>query len=326
MDKSILHNKILHIGLVVMLMAAVMLSLSSCKGMELENKTEMIEEYTKPQAMVFIANERNRYEQAYSDKVWSLKEGSDGTSFDKLTVKNVMDFMEEIKLLNLLANERGIYTSSTERDRIRRATDAYMAGLTREDLAYIGCSRDDVQLLYTDYLTAEKVLYSITANTDTEISDSEVKVIKIAELGTTDLKKAKAILKRIKIDGESFASMASRYNELPVSEVTLMRGESDNLIEQTAFSMDEGQVSNILAVGDMYYIISCIDSYAEDETATRKDKLSKAIHAEAVRAVLDPYREEHKIQFRNSFWDEIDFSEPSGSTVVNFFEVYNETE
>ncbi len=325
MKHCISHNKILLKCLAAVLLAAVALNLDACRGMELENKTEMIEEYTKPQVMVFIANERNRYEQAYSDKIWSLKDGSDGLTFDKQTVQNVMDFMEEIKLLNLLADERGIYTSSTERDRIRRATDAYMEGLTREDLAYIGCSRDDVQLLYTEYLTAEKVLDSITAGVDTEISDSEVKVIKIAELGTTDLKKAKAILKRIKIDGESFASMASRYNELPVSELTLMRGETEGLIEQTAFSMDEGQVSNILAVGDMYYIICCVDSYAEEETTERKDKLSKAIHLEAVREVLDPYREEHKIQFMSRFWDEIDFSEPSGSTVHNFFDIYNET-
>ncbi len=283
----------------------------------------MVEEYTKPQAMILIANERNRYEAAYSDKIWQVQVGDEAAGFDKLTIQNVKDFMEEIKLLNLLAADRGITVNSTERDLIRRITDEYMAGLSEGDLSYIGCSREDVQTVYTDYYTADKLINSITSNVDTDISDSEVKVIKIAEIGTSDLKKAKAILKRIKIDGESFSAMASRYNELETSERTLMRSEKPDLIEQTAFSLEEGQTSNILAVGDMYYIINCVDGYAEEETLERKERLSKALDTKAVREIVEPYRKEHNIQLLERFWNEIDFSEPSGSTADNFFDVYN---
>ena len=160
---------------------------------------------------------------------------------------------------------------------------------------------------------------------DTEISDSEVKVIRIAMIGTSDLKKAKAILKRIKIDGESFSAMASRYNELDENEMTLMRSDKPNLIEKTAFALEEGQTSNILAVGDMYYIINCVDGYDDQATSERKERLSKAINTKAVREILEPYRREHLIQFMNKFWNEIDFSVPSGSTADNFFDVYNKT-
>ncbi len=317
------YRKIIITGIIAAVELTLMLSLSGCRGMELENKTEMVEEYTKPQAMILIANERNRYEAAYSDKIWQVQVGDEAAGFDKLTIQNVKDFMEEIKLLNLLAADRGITVNSTERDLIRRITDEYMAGLSEGDLSYIGCSREDVQTVYTDYYTADKLINSITSNVDTDISDSEVKVIKIAEIGTSDLKKAKAILKRIKIDGESFSAMASRYNELETSECTLMRSEKPDLIEQTAFSLEEGQTSNILAVGDMYYIINCVDGYAEEETLERKERLSKALDTKAVREIVEPYRKEHNIQLLERFWNEIDFSEPSGSTADNFFDVYN---
>ncbi len=317
------YRKIIITGIIAAVELTLMLSLSGCRGMELENKTEMVEEYTKPQAMILIANERNRYEAAYSDKIWQVQVGDEAAGFDKLTIQNVKDFMEEIKLLNLLAADRGITVNSTERDLIRRITDEYMAGLSDGDLSYIGCSREDVQTVYTDYYTADKLINSITSNVDTDISDSEVKVIKIAEIGTSDLKKAKAILKRIKIDGESFSAMASRYNELETSERTLMRSEKPDLIEQTAFSLEEGQTSNILAVGDMYYIINCVDGYAEEETLERKERLSKALDTKAVREIVEPYRKEHNIQLLERFWNEIDFSEPSGSTADNFFDVYN---
>lgn len=311
--------------LIAALELLTMLGLGGCKGMELENKTEMVEEYTEPQAMILIANERNRYEEIYSDKIWSVKVGDEESGFDKLTVQNVKDFMEELELLNLLAADRGISVNSSERDLIRRVTDEYMDGLTEADLDYMGCSREDVQTLYTDYYIAEKLVNSITSNVDTEISDSEVKVIRIAMIGTSDLKKAKAILKRIKIDGESFSAMASRYNELDENEMTLMRSDKPNLIEKTAFALEEGQTSNILAVGDMYYIINCVDGYDDQATSERKERLSKAINTKAVREILEPYRREHLIQFMNKFWNEIDFSVPSGSTADNFFDVYNKT-
>ena len=301
-------------------------SLTACKGMELENKTEIVEEYTKPQAMILIANERNRYENVYSDKIWSVSVGDEAAGFDKLTVQNVKQFMEEIKLLSMLAGERGITVSSTDRDEIRQITDEYMDGLTEGDLAYIGCDRSDVQTVYTDYFIADKLIESITGGVDSEISDSEVKVIKIRQIGTSDLKKAKAILKRIKIDGESFSSMASRYTETDTIERTLMRGSDNDLIEKTAFTLEEGQTSNIIAENGMYYIISCVDGYAEQETLERKERLEKAMNTKAVRDVLDPYRSEHNIQFVERFWNDIDFSEPSGSSVDNFFDLYNKAE
>lgn len=322
MVKGLIKKKICLL-LIAALELTTVITLSGCKGMELENKTEMVEEYTEPQAMILIANERNRYESIYSDKIWAVKVGDEESGFDKLTVQNVKDFMEELELLNLLAADRGISVNSSERDLIRRITDEYMNGLTEADLAYMGCSREDVQTLYTDYYIAEKLINSITSNVDTEISDSEVKVIRIAMIGTSDLKKAKAILKRIKIDGESFSAMASRYNELDENEMTLMRSEKPDLIEKTAFSLEEGHTSNILAVGDMYYIINCVDGYDDQATSERKDRLSKAINTKAVREILEPYRREHLIQFMNKFWNEIDFSEPSGSTADNFFDVYN---
>ncbi len=310
--------------LMALLCLAAALFLVSCRGIELENKTEFVEEYTKPQAMILIANERNRYENIYSEQIWDIALGEGETGFDKLTVHNVKQFMEQIKLLGMLAEERGITASSQERDVIRQVTDEYMHGLSDADLAYIGCDRSDVQKLYTDFFIAEKLVRSITGEVDTEISDSEVKVIRIQQIGTVDLKKAKAILKRIKIDGESFSSMASRYTETDTTDLTLMRTDTDDLISRTAFALEEGQTSNILAVGDMYYIINCVDGYAENETLERKERLKKAMNSMAVREILGPYQSEHNIKFVERFWNEIEFGDDGGSTVESFFDVYNE--
>lgn len=308
------------VGALLIILAAF--SLWGCRGLELEEKTEEVEEYTSPQAMILIANERNRYESVYSGDLWRITVSEDNTGLDKLTVQNVKQFMEQLKLLCMLAEERGITVTSQERDLLRQLTDEYMAGLTGEDLAYIGCDRLDVQKLYTDYYTANKLVTSITSAVSSEISDSEAKVIKIQQIGTADLKKAKAILKRVKIDGANFNSLASRYTETETIEETLMRGSRGDLIERAAFDLEEGQISNILQIGEMYYIIKCVDGYSKDATLARKNRLERAMNNQAFQAEFAPYSQEHRIRFSERFWNEIDFQTPTGSTVDNFFDLY----
>ncbi len=317
-------NNFRKIKCAAVLTAAVFI-LPSCKGLELENKTEQVEEYTKEQAMVIISNERNRYENAYSEDIWKISVDDEGTGFDKLTIQNVKSYLEEIKLLCMLADERGISITSTERDIVRQMTDEYMAGLDEGDLEYIGCTREDVQKMYTDIFQAEKLINSITGAVDSEISDSEAKVISIQQIVTADEKKAKAILKRIKIDGENFNSMASRYTEDEEIDLKLMRSDNDeDLITRTAFSLEENEVSNILFKDGLYYIIKCTDGYAEEDTLLRKARLEEAMNNKAVMDIIGPYRNEHNIQFVERFWNNMDFSEPDGSEADDFFDIYNE--
>ena len=317
-------NNFRKIKCAAVLTAAVFI-LPSCKGLELENKTEQVEEYTKEQAMVIISNERNRYENAYSEDIWKISVDDEGTGFDKLTIQNVKSYLEEIKLLCMLADERGISITSTERDIVRQMTDEYMAGLDEGDLEYIGCTREDVQKMYTDIFQAEKLINSITGTVDSEISDSEAKVISIQQIVTADEKKAKAILKRIKIDGENFNSMASRYTEDDEIDLKLMRSDNDeDIITRTAFSLEENEVSNILFKDGLYYIIKCTDGYAEEDTLLRKARLEEAMNNKAVMDIIGPYRNEHNIQFVERFWNNMDFSEPDGSEADDFFDIYNE--
>lgn len=295
--------------------------LSGCKGIELENKAEQVEEYSKAQAMIILANERNRYENMYSGGIWKLS-AEDGKTFDLTVIENVKDFMEKIKLLCMMAEERGLSLSSSERELIKEMTDAYMEALSREDLEYIGCSRDDVLKMYTDYFTACRLTEELTAVSDIAISDSEVKVIRIMQIATEDEKKAKAILKKLKIDGSEFNSLASRYSEADQIELTLKKGSEKGLLEKTAFSLDEGQISNILAIGGMYYIIKVTDGYDQTATLQRKEGIKTALDTLAFDAVMLPFEARHTIVFFDKFWNEIDFTQENGSTIDSFFDIY----
>ena len=180
-----------------------------------------------------------------------------------------------------------------------------------------------VQKMYTQYYIACKMTDIITGASEAEISDSEVKVIKIMQIGTEDLKKAKAILKKIKIDGAGFNSMASRYTETDQIEIELRRGEKNDLIEKTAFLLDEGEVSNILCENGMYYIIMCTNGYDEEATLVRKERIRSAMQSLKYSEVMEPYRKEHNIVFFSRFWNEIEFDTDEGTSAEGFFDIYN---
>ena len=290
--------------------------------MELENKTEQVDGYTRPQAMIILINERNRYQNLYGEEIWSARFGATDSSFEEYMVQNVKSYLEQIKTITLLAEERGITVSSQERDTIRTLSEQYYSSLSEADRELIGCSMEDVQTLYTDYFLAGKTAAALTASTDSELSDSEVKIIQVEQIVTGSLKKAKALLKMIKIDGDDFTTMAARYSESDEIERTLSRGASESVYDRTAFSLDEGQISNIVEMDGLYYIIKCTNGYDEAATLERKDKLQKAILDQAFMSVYEPYSKEHTVRFSESFWNRIDFSEGSGSTVTNFFELY----
>ena len=299
------------------------LSLSGCSGIELENKTARVEGYTEAQAMIIVANERNRYQNVYTDSIWDIKVDGD-TTFDKYLISSVKSFMEQIKLINMMAEERGVTVSSSERDEIRQLSEKYMEGLTEGDLEYIGADMEDVNKVYTDYYLANKMAELLTSAADAEISDSEAKIIHVRQIVTVSEKKAMALLKMIKIDGEDFSTMARRYSEDETIELTLMRDKEDNIYERTAFSLEEGEVSNIVEMDGKYYIIQCTDDYDEQATLERKDKLKKAILNKAFQETYSQFKNENNIRFGERFWNSIDFSEGEDCKVMNFFDLYDE--
>ena len=311
------------LDLLLLILSLISLFAVSCRGIELENKTMEVEGYTEPQAMIIVANERNRYQNVYTDAIWNIEVDGDVT-FDKYLISSVKSFMEQIKLIDMMAEERGVTVTSTERDKIRQLSERYMEGLTEADRAYIGADTDDVNKVYTDYFLANKMAELLTSSADSEISDSEAKIIHVQQIVTASEKKAMALLKMIKIDGDDFETMARRYSEDETIDRELMRDREDDIYEKTAFSLDEGEISNIVEMDGKYYIIKCTDGYDEQATLERKDKLRKAILNKAFQETYSSFKAENNIRFGERFWNKIDFSEGKDSHVMNFFDLYDE--
>ena len=64
--------------------------------------------------------------------------------------------------------------------------------------------------------------------------------------------------------GDDFASVANNYNELSAIQVTVSRDDLPDEVEEVAFHLDDNAVSGMIAAGNGYYFIKCLNKYNEE--------------------------------------------------------------
>lgn len=301
-------------------------SLVSCKGVEITGKTEEVVEYTEAECKIIIGSERNRYQNALGANIWNLPVANQHeATYGPYFVSKIKEFLQDIKTLNLLASRTGIVITSTEMDIIRTVANEFYDGLTAEDIEFMGnCTVDDVIHIYTEYFLACKAADYLISDADLEVSDAEVKVIKIQQIVTSDAAKAQELLELVNVEGANFAYYARQNSEDPEIEKTLSKMEQSTTLSSVAFSLEEGEMSGIVEENGKYYILKCIDAYDEEATMDRKTKLESVLKSNAFFDEYDEYKSQHIVRFRAPFWDNIDLNANSGSKAENFFSLFDE--
>ena len=126
-----------------------------------------------------------------------------------------------------------------------------------------GLTEEKAEALYTDYWTAEKLVETITGDMNLEVSDSEAKVISVAQIQVSDRTRAEEIRSKIQEEGMDFFAAAKEYSEDPEIKKQLWYGLMGEEYEKTAFSMVSGEVSPVVEDGGKYYILRCENDYDE---------------------------------------------------------------
>lgn len=304
----------------VFLLASLLLG--GCKmGFPMLSEVKEIKSYSKPQSMIIVATERNRYQQSYSGRIWDVKL-PDGETFEAYLLVQVQDFLQEMKRLNLLANKKGITVTSAEKETLRRLSAEYYQSLTKDDIAYMGVTQDDVSALYEAYFLANKAVAQLTKSMNLEISDSEAKVITVDEITIADKAAAQEVLSQVQKEGANFEAIAGQCSEDAAIRKQLAKGEVPMEIEKAAFCLAPGEVSPAIESGGKYYIIKCVSDYDEAATQDRKERLYLQRKKEAFQKIYDQFNEENPVSFHQDSWEGIHFSKKDKTTTTNFFELY----
>lgn len=310
------------VGTFLLAAAAAIALLSGCKAdIPIVSEISETKAYTLPQSMIIVATERNRYQQIYTSQIWGV-DLPGGQNFETYLVAQVKEFLQEMKMLNLLAQNKGVSLTSAEKEKVRKASEEYFSSLTKEDISYMGVKEDDVRTMYEEYYLSNKVVNELTKDMNLEISDSEAKVILVDQIVLSDSALAADVLSKAGAEGADFAALAREYSEDGAIERKIGRGETPGAFEDAAFALSAGGISQVVEENGKYYIIKCVNDYDENATQERKAGLYRKRKKEAFDQIYSRFKEENPVTFSDEIWKDVKFSKDDKTTTANFFEIY----
>lgn len=310
-----------HSGMSGMLLAAFLAAVLSGCSQGGGKKSE--KGYALPEIMVIAMTEKNRYETVCTEQIWDVSVGEEGEDFEDYLIKEIRTFMEEMRVMNLLAEERGISLSAQERAAMSGAAQEYFDRLTEEDRAYMNVTQEQVQRVYEDYFLAEKLVDALTGGVELEVSDSEARVMQLLQVETDSETAAENFAEQLSGEQADFQACAEKVG-LAVSERTLGRGEESSAFEEAAFSLTDGQVSGILERDNRFYVLYCVEDYDTEATDARKARIYEERRKRAFQDIYDAYRDTVSLTYSGNPWEELELNAGEYAKAADFFEIYSE--
>lgn len=295
---------------------------------------------TTPEIMVYLTTFFNEYAEAYGQEMWNYDLG--GVSLEEHVKDVVLSKMAQIKIMNLMAEERSITLNDEEKSQVNAAAEKYFGLLPEQMKEQEKISADVVKKVYEEYALANKVYTAITEAADMEISDDEARAVtaqviywknwKMKNKEKTALSEAetlkvvntaKDVLRKARA-GEDFSFLAVQYSDDKQSSKSYARGSVEAEFEELLFSMDEGDISDVIELSDGYYIVKCISTMDYEATQKNKVVLAKQRKQEAFSKAYNEIAANTHSQFRDKQWDLITLNGEIHSTEANFFDIYDE--
>ena len=268
------------------------------------------------EAKVYLANYQNIYGTAYTIDLWQHDFG-DASLLDY--VKDItLEELTRVYTMDLLAQSQEVTLSEDETAKVAEAAKEYYASLSEDETAYMDVAEADIAEYYTHYALAQKLYHSLTNGVNEEVSDDEARVMEIMQIYVTDEDRAHEVEQKL-AQGDDFASVANNYNELSAIQVTVSR---DDLPDEVAFQLDDNAVSGMIAAGNGYYFIKCLNKYNEELTEANKSNIVEKREKEAFDDVYNEFVASLSSRLNTDLWDGIELTTDGSIQTNSFFAVF----
>ncbi|MCM1024871.1 MAG: peptidylprolyl isomerase [Roseburia sp.] len=295
---------------------------------------------SRAELMVYLTNIQNRYENVYGAEVWNVAR-EDETLEDNVK-ETVLARVAQIKTMCLLAESLDVELDETETRLTGQAAREYFGSLNETEIRLMGVTEETVRKLYEEYALADKVYQYLIQDINPEISDDEARTITVQHIllrtWTTDgsgarvaygedVKRSvyeKAVeIRRLAAEGEEdFLDLASRYGENPEITFSFGKGEITPELEEAAFSLETGEISQVIETENGYHIIKCISTFDREQTELNKLTIVEERRRDVFGQEYDAFAETLMRQLNTKLWEKIAMLHDEEVTTADFFAVY----
>lgn len=271
----------------------------------------------KNEALLYLENYRTLYGRLGESDLFNGD--FDDSVISKNVKSDVLDHLTRVYALDIYARDNDITLTSVDEDRIKAAAETYYSSLSKKDKAFAGInSKSDVVQIYENLRLADKVYDKIMKSIDSEVSEDEARVVDCYLLYVSDKATADDIKNQLN-GGADFATLLSNYSEKDKNLVSFARSEQSKEVEDAAFSLDNGQVSDVISADDGYYIIQCVNKYDEDLSEANKKKILKKRKQKVLNDILKEQHKDYYSEVNDNLWDDISIKDVKDTDTDSLF-------
>ncbi len=329
------NKKILFMGAGVLLATLVLFSGCGKKEKEVKLETGDISEnsvvmmvgeepvrFSEIQSYCYFL--KCQYEGSFGEELWEYPVG-EGENIGDKAKQEIVNMITQLKVISATAQEQGIELTSDEKDEALRRAEELVGAATQKDMKEYSLNVQDISEIYEENALANKMFYIATDAADTNISDEEARQVSVqyiqimtqgvnrngTEISMDEITKQEALkraqdLRKEAEQAEDFLSFAEKNTDAAQTELIIGK-ETDQLeaaAVESAFSMTDGQLSEVISGEQGYYILYCVSELNEDATYARKEEIIAQRQAEMFMQKYSEWMKEKKVDINQNFWNE----------------------
>ncbi len=282
---------------------------------------------TRQEMLLYLVNAYNRYEQSLGDGILSRE--AEGLLIEDVVRESCLREAAQIKAMNLLAQQKGIVLEQAELTRAHDAAMAYYATLTEADRAVLpGVEVETVEDLYRELALAQKLYQYTIRDINPEVSDDEARTITLTQICVLKGQQPEEARGKIEeahrriLQGESFESLCSEYNEAAQERISFGKNEAERALEEAAFALATEEVSSVIETDDAFYLLKCVSTFDKAKTQSNKEKIVREREQEAFSRQYDAFAANLPVELNERLWEEMRIPPGSGATTTDFISFF----
>lgn len=279
------------------------------------------------EAMVYLRAAQQIYETEFGNEVWSYDIYGNGTTIGAVLKQEVLNQIIQLEVINMVANEEGMTLNDDEMFEVRDQAAKYMSEISENDKLKYGITEELAVRVFATNLMAEKLYETKTIDVDTDVSDEDAQQCRIyklfmktygmdskgnrTKLTDSELEEIKVKMEDLHaqaLESKDFYSLAESNSEDDTIEYVVGRGDLDQVEEEAAFSLKDGEVSDVLQTKDGYVILYCKDAYDEDATLQVKEEIIEQRRSDLFVQLYSEWYSKYEVKVNMNLWNKLELS------------------